>query len=84
MGKTYKTSPIEQFLDENSGYDLDEFDYLDDDMDPLLTDAHAKRSKNKRGRRKNPDRYLNNGVHTLPPDWFESDYVGGGSQDEWR
>ena len=84
MGKTYKTLPIEQFLDENSGYGLDEFEYFDDEMDPLLTNAHPKRPRNKRGRRKNPERYLNNGVHTLPSDWFESDYVGGGSQDDWR
>ena len=83
MGKTYKTLPIEQFLDENSGYGLDEFDYFDDDMDPLVAGAQPKRPKNKRGRRKNPDRYLNSGVHTLPSDWFETDYVGG-SQDEWR
>ena len=83
MGKTYKTLPIEQFLDENSGYGLDEFDYFDDDMDPLVAGAQPKRPKNKRGRRKNPDRYLNGGVHTLPSDWFETDYVGG-SQDEWR
>jgi hypothetical protein len=84
MGKTYKSLSDEQFLDENSSYDLDDFDYFDDEQEPFLNDAQPKRHKNKRGRRKNPDRYLNNGVHTLPSDWFESDYAGGGSQDDWR
>ncbi|ASJ71548.1 hypothetical protein [Granulosicoccus antarcticus] len=81
MGKTYKTLPVEQFLDENSNYDSD---YFDDEVGPLLNESHPKRRNNMRGRRKNPDRYLNNGVHTLPSDWFESGFVGGGSQEEWR
>ena len=78
MENIYKALPIEQFLDDKSRLDSDNFDCFDDELDSLLTDAQPKRHKNQRGRRKNPDRYLNSGGHTLPSDWFDSDYAGAG------
>lgn len=83
MGKTYKTLPDEYFIDDFSSYDRDELE-LDDEIDSLLLDSTAKRRKNRRSRRDNPDRKSAHGLQRLPSDWFDTENFASGNRHHWR
>jgi len=89
MGKTYKSHPDNDYLDDLFEDDMDMDVDFDESMEFFLDDqisAHnPKRTKGVRGRKKSTGYDDEYSQYRLPRDWQDFDYTSdSGLSDDWR